>query len=362
MKEYSTIVGMDLGDKYSNWALMVEHSEEILEEGRVRSTREAMERKFRAMAPALVIIEAGTHSPWVSRLLEAFNHKVLVANPRRLRCIYQNHTKTDRLDAQTLARLGRSNQELLYPIQHRGERAQEDRAILQGRDALVKGRTGLINHVRGRVKSAGYRLPSCSADCFAKKIPEELPESLKPALGPILAIIGEMTEQIFSYESDIEELCEKEYPETLVLREIKGVGPITALAFVLTLEDPNRFAKSRDVPAYLGLLPRRDQSGDHDPQLPISKAGDAYLRRLLVGAAQYLLGPLNNQESELREWGLKLAGPVGRNGRHNKRLKKRAVVAVARKLAVLMHRLWLTGECYAPFHHTNSCKPMEQVA
>lgn len=353
MKEYSTIIGMDLGDKYSNWAMMVRDDDGIQEEGRVRTTEAALKRKFSRMEPTQIAIEVGTHSPWVERLLTACGHDVVVANPRKLRVIYKSDIKNDKVDARMLARLARVDVNLLYPIAHRGEQAQGHLAVLKARDALVAARTKFINHVRGVVKSAGHRVRKCSAESFHKKAPDAIPALLQPALTPVVEMIGELTKKIRAYDQDIETLASNEYLETELFRGISGVGAVTGLAFVLTVEQPERFAKSRDVGPHLGLTPRQDQSGEQDPQLRITKAGNAYLRRLLVGSAQYILGPLNTQDSELRQWGLKLAGPVGKNGKHNKRLKKRAVVAVARKLAVLLHTMWTTGETYDPFYQKN---------
>lgn len=351
MEQYSTTIGMDLGDDYCNWALMIQESDEIQEEGRVRTTEKALKQKFSRLEPLRIAMEAGTHSPWISRLLTACGHEVIVGNPRKLRVIYTNEKKDDKVDARMLARIARMDVNLLYPIQHRGEEAQAHLAVLHAREALVKARTQFINHVRSVAKSFGHRLESCSTASFHRQIEEEsLPEALRPALGPLLSMIGQVTEKIRSYDGRIESLCQKEYGETALLREVNGVGPQTALGFVLTLESPECFLKSRDVGSYIGLTPRRDQSGQHDPQLGITKAGSPYLRKLLVNCAQYILGKLNTQDSELRQWGLKLAGPVDRKGNHNKRLKKRAVVAVARKLAVLLHNLWLNGAIYEPFY------------
>lgn len=351
MEQYNTTIGMDLGDDYCDWALMIQESDAIQEEGRVRTTERALKAKFSVLAPLRVAMEAGTHSPWISRLLTACGHEVIVANPRKLRVIYTNEKKDDKVDARMLARIARLDVNLLAPIQHRGEQAQAHLALLHARDALVKIRTQLINHVRSVTKSFGHRLKSCSTASFHRQIEQEsLPEALRPALAPLVDMIGQVTEKIRSYDVRIESLCQKEYGETELLREVSGVGPQTALAFVLTLESPECFLKSRDVGSYIGLTPRRDQSGQHDPQLGITKAGNPYLRRLLVGCAQYILGKLNPQDSELRQWGLRLAGPVNEKGKHNKRLKKRAVVAVARKLAVLLHSLWLNGTIFEPFY------------
>jgi transposase len=343
----SMTVGIDLGDKYSYLCLLDTDSGEVIEESRLRTTPEALRRRFSSEQPPLrVAIEAGTHSPWVSRVLEECGHEVLVANPRKTRLIYSNKRKTDELDAENLARLARLDPKLLYPPKHRGEDAQAHLAILRSREALVSCRTQLVNHVRGAVKSFGHRLPKCPAKSFHKKVVEHIPEALWPALEPILETIGSLTQRIREYDRQLETICQEHYPETDLLRQVKGVGALTALTFVLTLEDPYRFAKSRTVGAYLGLVPARDQSGDRDPQKHISKEGDEMLRKLLVGSAHYILGPFGS-ESDLRRHGEKIASRGGKNA------KKRAVVAVARKLSVLLHRLWVTGEIYDPLYNAH---------
>jgi transposase len=219
-------------------------------------------------------------------------------------------------------------------------------AIIRSREALVGCRTQLVNHVRGAVKSFGGRLPKCPARSFHKKVVEHIPEALWAALGPILETIGSLTERIRDYDRQLETICQEHYPETEHLRQVEGVGALTALTFVLTLEDPSRFAKSRSVGAYLGLVPATDQSGERDPQKHISKEGDEMLRRLLVGSAQYILGPFGS-DSDLRRHGEKIASRGGKNA------KKRAVVAVARKLSVLLHSLWISAEVYDPLYNTH---------
>jgi transposase len=340
--------GLDLGDKYSYLCLIDTESGEVIEEGRLRTTREAMRRRFSSEhQPLRVAIEAGTHSPWVSRVLKECGHDVLVANPRKVRLIYANLRKTDELDAENLARLARLDPKLLYPLKHRGEDSQAHLAIIRSRQTLVGARTQLVNHVRGAVKSFGARLPKCPAASFHKKVVVHMPEELWPALGPILDTIGSLTDRIRDYERQLEMISKEHYPETDLLRQVEGVGVLTALTFVLTLEDPCRFAKSRSVGAYLGLVPARDQSGDRDPQKRISKEGDEMLRRLLVGSAHYILGPFAKEDSDLRRHGEKIASRGGKNA------KKRAVVAVARKLSVLLHRLWVTAEVYDPLYNTH---------
>ena len=338
--------GLDLGDKYSHLCLLDTDGGEVIEEGRVRTTPEALRRRFASERPLRVAIEAGTHSPWVSRLLEECGHEVLVANARKLRLIYANKQKTDEVDAESLARLARLDPKLLYPLKHRGEDSQAHMAIIRSREALVSARTQLVNHVRGTVKSFGHRLPKCPARSFHKRAAEHVPEALWPAIGPILETIGSLTERIRDYDRQLETISEERYPETELLRQVEGVGTLTALSFVLTLEDPHRFEKSRSVGAYLGLVPATDRSGDRDPQKRISKEGDEMLRRLMVGSAHYILGPFG-KDSDLRRHGEKIASRGGKNA------KKRAVVAVARKLSVLVHRLWVTGEAHEPLYNAH---------
>jgi transposase len=229
-------------------------------------------------------------------------------------------------------------------------------ALIRSRQVLVGARTQLVNHVRGAVKSFGARLPKCPARSFHKRAPGHIPEALLPALGPVLETIGSLTQRIRDYERQLEAIAKERYPqETELLGQVEGVGPLTALTFVLTLEDPYRFEKSRSVGAYLGLVPASDKSGDRDPQKRISKEGDEMLRKLLVGSAHYILGPFGG-DSDLRRHGEKIASRGGKNA------KKRAAVAVARKLAVLLHRLWVTGVVYDPLYNAHRSQKREEAA
>jgi transposase len=347
--------GLDIGDKYSYLCLIDQESGEVVEEGRLRTAPEALRRRFASEQPLRIAIEAGTHSPWASRVLEECGHEVLVANARKLRLIYANKRKTDEVDAESLARLARLDPKLLYPLKHRDEDSQAHLALIRSRAALVGTRTQLVNHVRGTVKSFGARLPKCPARSFHRRAPQHIPEALRQALGPILEQIGSLTERIRDYDRKLEAISEERYPETALLRQVEGVGPLTALTFVLTLEDPNRFEKSRSVGAYLGLVPARNQSGDRDPQKRISKEGDEMLRKLLVSCAHYVLGPFG-KDSDLRRHGEKIASRGGKNA------KKRAVVATARKLSVLLHSLWTSGEIYDPLRNAHRRERREEAA
>jgi transposase len=214
---------------------------------------------------------------------------------------------------------------------------------------LVAVRTKLINCVRGMVKSVGGRLPSASGAYFSTKVRGKVPECIRGALLPLLDELESLTDRIREYDSQFEELAKTKYPKTELMRQIPGVGMVTSLAFTLTIDDPNRFHRSRDVGSYLGLRPKQSDSGASKPQLSISKAGDHMMRRLLVNCAQYILGHWG-PDCDLRRWGVSLMAHGGKNA------KKRAVVAVARKVAVLMHKLWVTGEVYEPIRQTTEAK------
>ena len=341
-------MGLDMGDK-SHTVCILDGPGQVVERDEVGNTGEALRKRFAKMKPCLVAMEAGTHSGWVSRILEELGHEVLVGNPRKLRMIWNSAQKNDVRDAEMLARIARFDPQLLHPIRHRGQEAQCDLAVIKSRDELVKVRTSLIAHVRGIVKSLGQRLPTCSPECFHLRANDAMPAELAPALEPVVKSIEELTVRIRHCDQLVEKLSQEKYPEAQALRAIPGVGPVTSLAYVLTLEDHGRFAKSRDVGPFLGMTPRRDQSGQTDKQLRITKAGNGYLRRLLVQCAQYILGH-HGPECDLRRFGLKLAERGGKNA------KRRAVVAVARKLGVLLHSLWKTGGTYEPDHRPNRAK------
>jgi transposase len=333
-------IGLDLGDRMSR-TYEVDAGGACLREGTVPTTVAGITHYFAKRERCRVVLEVGTHSPWVSRRLEELGNETIVANPSAMFAGRGRRRRNDRLDARFLARQGRADVTLLYPIQHRSADAQRDLEHLRARDQLVAVRTKLINHVRGAVKSYGCRLSRCSAEAFAKRAAGELPEALGSALTPLLEVIADLTRRITAAEHHVAEITRERHPVAQRLQQPAGVGPLTALAFVLLIEDPKRFRKSRDVGAYFGLVPRLDDSGDATPQLRISKAGDEFGRRLLVSAAHYILGPFG-PDCDLRRHGNAIAQRGGKNA------KKRAVIAVARKLAVLLHQLWVSQTAYDP--------------
>lgn len=324
-------VGLDLGDRFIHYCVLNGEGE-VIEEGRMQSSESALRKHFAEEAVMRIAMEAGTHSPWVSRLLKRLGHQVVVANPRKIRAITGSESKNDRNDAEQLARFAAFDPKLLYPIEHRSEQRQQDLNLIQARATLVRARTMIINVVRGLVKSAGGRLPSCSTESFAERTRAAIPASLSEVTMPLVKQVGLLTAQIDLMDKQIDKL-NKKYPEISLLRSTPGVGPLVAACYVLTLDSPDVLGDNRQAGAFLGLRPAQSQSGGSDPQRRITKTGNNYLRSLLVQSAQYILGRYGS-DSALRRWGLKLASSGGKRG------KKRAIVAVARKLAVILHSMW----------------------
>jgi transposase len=337
---------MDLGDKTSRYCV-IDQAGAIQKESSTPTTKKGMTQTFAKMPRSRVSLEVGTHSAWVSRLLAGLGHEVIVANARRVRAISDSNCKDDRMDARLLARLARVDPALLYPIRHRGQQAQRHLAMIRSRAALVDGRTALVNTARGLVKSFGERLGKCDTDQMGVEKLSPLPAEEQAALRPLLETVEAMTEHIQEYDQQVAEIAGKQYPETALLQQVSGVGQLIALTFILTLEDPSRFERSRDVGCYLGLRPKRKESGESQPELSITKEGDVYLRRLLVQGAHCILSR-RGPDTDLKRWGLKLAGRGG------KKAKKKAVVAVARKLGILLHHLWVTGEVYEPLRQSQA--------
>ena len=332
-------IGLDLGDKVSR-VCELDAGGKVVKTAAVATTPGAMERYFGGRPRCRVVLEASTHSPWLSRQLKKLGHEVVVANTSEVYAKRPRKRRNDRTDAEFLARQGRADVELLHPIEHRSAEAQQDLALLRARDQLVGARTKLINHVRGAVKSLGGRINKCAAEAFARQAACQMPEPLRPMLTPLLEVIADLTRRIREMDKQVEQMIE-EHPEAVRLQQPSGVGPLTAIAYVRAVEDPARFKHSRQAGAYFGLVPKLDDSSDSSPQLHITKAGDALVRKYLVSAARYILGPFG-PPCDLRRYGEAIAARGGKNAR------KRAAIAVARKLAVMLHQLWVSKADYDP--------------
>ena len=332
-------MGLDIGDRYSHYCLLNQPGD-VVEEGRIQSTEAALRRHFEGEPCMRIALECGTHSPWISRLLTALGHQVIVANARKIPAITGSESKNDRNDAEKLARFAAYDPRLLSPLEHRRPERQMDLNLIHARSTLVRARTMIVNALRGLVKSAGGRLPACSTESLPSRALSAIPRGLAVVATPLIQQIALLNAQIGGMDKQVEKLAAK-YPEIVLLRTAPGVGPIVAAAYVLTLDRPDA-ASNRAAGAYLGLRPGQSQSGDADPQKRISKTGDRCLRSLLVQSAQYVLGRFG-PDSDLRRWGLKLAATGGKRG------KKRAIVAVARKLAVILHAMWRNGQRFRAF-------------
>jgi transposase len=314
-------IGLDLGDRSSRYCVLDEAGGIVLEQ-KVSTAAKGLRAAFAGMPGSRIALETGTHSPWVSRLLSALGHEVIVAHARNVRLIAESRKKDDRWDAQTLARLAGIGPQLLCPVKHRSAKAQADLTVIRARAGLVRARTALVNTARGLAKSYGERLRGCNVRNMNPEKANALSPELQTALEPLLAGIEAVSEQIREYNQRIECLAQQSYPQVELLKQVKGVGTLIALAFVLTLEDPHRFRKSRDVGCYLGLQPGRRNSGQSEPQLHISKEGDPYVRTLLVQGAQYILGPFG-PDCDLRRWGLKLGRARGKERKETSHCRHR---------------------------------------
>ena len=331
-------VGLDLGDRQSRYCVLDEEGE-IVSRGSVATTQSGIQM-LRSYTGQVVALEAGTHSGWVSRSLAGMGLEPVVANPRKVRLIAESSQKGDDQDAETLARLARADRQLLHEVRLRGAEAQQDLTMIRARAGLVEARTKLVNTLRGLAKTLGSRLPKCDADNVDGELLQDLSPEMRDALQPLAVQIQALTVSIQEYDEHIAAKVQN-YAETARLRQVVGIGELISLTYVLTLDDPQRFPRSREVGAYLGMVPKRRDSSESRPELSISKEGDTYLRSLLVQGAHYILSR-RGPDTDLKRWGLQLAGSGG------KVAKRKAVVAVARKLAVLLHRLWVSGEPYEP--------------
>jgi transposase len=340
--EIGGVAGVDIGDKRS-YVRLVGLDGELLEEIKIPTRPAAIEKYFRSWPRLRVVLETGGHTNWIRRLIAELGHEVFVADARQLQLISQSYAKNDRNDAYWLAELGRTNTDLLAPVEPRGQQVEQHRSWLQGRETLVGARTKLINSLRGIAKSHGIRFGPCGMTKWAAAVEEQCPAVLQTILKPMARIIAALTQEINELDRRLEKLGKEQYRVTQLLRTVDGVGPLTSLAFVLELNnDVGRVKRSRQMGAVVGCRPKQRDSGESSPELGITKAGNPMLRRLLVQCSQRILGPFG-VDSDLRRWGLQLAA------RGKKRAKRRAVVAAARKLAVLLHAMWRKNEAWKPF-------------
>ena len=337
------IIGLDLGDK-SMCFRVVDGEGRVLEEGASTTSSTEIAVFAKRHPGAEVLMEAGGNSPWVQREFCKQGLKAVVTKADIL--CGRRRRKNDPTDAAELAELMRMNSNRIVEVEHKPEDVAVDFVLLKARDTLVKSRTAAINFVRGELKTFGVRIQPMDADCFGRRAAPHVPAELRRALKPMIDEIVGLTARIKSYEKNIKKAVATTYPQAKrFVDEVYGVSDVVALAFVLTIFNPERFRRARDVGPYLGLEPKERSSGTIKPQLGVSKAGNPFMRKLLVQSAHFLLGgfAVNEERSgDLREWGMSL------KRRGGKAAKKRAAVAVARKLAVAMLASWKSETPWDP--------------
>lgn len=338
--------GIDVHQNYSRYSIIGKEGDEE-SAGKVKTTESAIRREFAHRERMRIVLESGTHAGWLSKVLEECGHEVIVAHARRIQLIAENRRKNDKIDAELLARLLRADLNLLTESYVRGEEAERVRTAIKARKHLVDCRTKLSNAIRGLVRKTGYRLESCTTRTIPKAVNDaDLPDAWKAVLAPLAFSVFVLTGWIDKMDRQLEEIAEN-YEIVEVFREICGVGTQTALAYAAAIEDPFRFRRSKQVGAYFGMVPSVSNSGNEDNDQNntgrITKQGDGLVRSLLVQAAHTMLQE-GRPESELRQFGKRIERKKG---------KKKAAVALARKLCIVMHTLWTTGREYDPWYYEN---------
>lgn len=341
VKRNHSALGIDLADRSAQFCVMTAEAG-VAAEGKIELTPRKLGELWRAHGDVdVVVLEAGSPATWVTELLEGLGARVIVADPRKLKAVTESVRKSDVRDAQMLARLGLADEQLLSPTYVRPPEHRRAMTQLRVRDQVVRQRSSTIAEIRATVKLEGLRLRRCEAELVHEQ-EAGLPEELAMVLAPLFATLRAQDAAVAAYDAQIAETS-KRFPAAALLDEIDGVGPITALAFVVVVGDPARFRHTRDIGAYLGLVPRRDQSGQSDPSRRITKAGCGFLRRLLVQCAQVLCRPVG-KDSALRR---RTAAMLERRGKAGKR---QVVVAVARRLSVVMLSMLKSQQRWQPLH------------
>lgn len=329
-------VAIDLHDEYSQICVM-STEREVLAEVKVPTRRAALSDFFRQRERSRVIFEAGPHALWVGELLGELGHEVVACHPRRVRLIAESRNKNDRVDAELLARLSLSDLELIRPIQQRTRKTLEQRSIVRCRASLVETQKRLRTMLRGLIKPFGVRLSAGKKRALIEAAATELPPLTRQSVDAILKTLQTIATQLHALNEAVERLA-AEHPAATRLQSIPGVGPLVAISYVHAIEDPARFA-SCDIGPYLGLTPsNRSSAGKKLGPKDRGRPGNPYVRSLLVQAAWTLMN--SRSESDLARWGRGLIERIG---------AKKAAMAVARKLATVMHHLWLHEEDFRPF-------------
>jgi transposase len=343
-------VGLDVSQKFTQ-ACVIDSKGSLVWQGQCASTPQAIAETIKARAPevARIGLESGALSTWHWHGLNGLGLPVVCLDARHAQAILSLQVnKTDKNDAQGLAQIVRMG--WYREVRVKSIESHRVRALIGVRAQLVGMRTRLVNQIRGTLKTFGIVLGKAGGRAFEQRVEELSREAgiLGESLRALLAVLRNLSQQVVRLDQCARKFG-KENAACQHLMTVPGVGPITAMAFVTAVDNPARFTKSRSVGAYLGLTPRRYQSGDMDITGRISRCGDRLVRSYLYEAANALLLRVKRWSS-LKAWGVRLAKRVGMN---------KAKVAVARKLAVLMHRMWMSGE---EFNWSNPASSLEAAA
>jgi transposase len=327
--------GLDLAKRASRYCI-VDDARVVLREGNVRNTEKDLSRVFEG-PPMRVAMEASGNSFWMADRLRAMGHEVVVADPNRTKAIGAGLIKNDKLDARWLARLCQAD--MLARVNVPSFEQRMARLPFTSRDAMVRARTRLLNTARGMLASEGINVPAARPGRFVAlvhdlrpSVPPELYQAVVPLLDALAALNGFIVDETRAMQARADT-----DPTMRLLQTIPGVGPVAASAFVSSIADPARFSSGRDVGAFLGLVPRLYESGKISRKGAITKCGNSQTRWALTMAASALL--LAKTDSHLQRWANELAQRIGR---------KKACVAVARKLASIMWAVWKAGRPFEP--------------
>lgn len=344
----NTTIGMDLGNKVHKIIGLNEHGKEVLR-CEVENTKAAVEAFFKEHADATIAMETGTCCRWVSKLARLHCHDAIVGNARKLRAIWQSKQKNDWNDAHMIAALARASRELFHPVMLRDDEHHDLYQLIQLRDISVRQRTQTINAIRGMCKAAGDFVRKCDAQGLFRHL-EYIPETQAWKFRPLIERLGAIAENIQQYDWLIQDYADAHFKtQVALLRTIPGVGLITSCMFVALIQDPKNFGNPRDAGCYFGLTAGQDQSGDKDAPMHVTKAGNTQMRKLLVTAANYILRD-SSPDSAIKRYGQRICARGGKIAR------RKAKIAIARKLSVVMMSMLQSGESYRDERVSNEPK------
>jgi transposase len=334
MKQY---VGLDVSQRETS-VCVVSETGQLIFEGKAKSDPGDLTKLLRKHAPLAERIgfETGAMSSWLWHELRRVELPVVCIDARHAHAALSvRMNKSDQNDARGLAELVRVG--WYREVRVKSEESQKIRAILIARARLVSMRRDIENQVRSLVKEYGLLFPRAIGQQFRNTVNDLLGEDhqLLIVVAPLLSIHEHICRQQSEFDDEVRRLA-KQDETTQRLMTVPGVGVITALAFRHTIDDPSRFRSASLVGAYLGLTPRRKQSGETDTSGKVSRWGDRLLRTYLFEAATVLLYR-TKKWSSLKAWGMKLAKRIG---------MKKAKVAIARKIAVILHCIWVDGTSF----------------